>query len=1100
MRLKGELVVVPCVSFGARVRLAADSGRLTPIELIALRGIAAGLDDVQSLSQVVGLGQRPTLDLIYDFWLKGYIVVDTAQARVRLAGEAEAANRRDGLATLATAENNLEVVPLVQELVTGAVLPHIGRPYPPGPESTLVPTTRTGLSLEGVTRGEILDAVRRELDRQSRKLGRPLVAQEAWVEPDQLLTEAATGNSFVQQRRFLPLLADIEMDPDSGRLVFHVVEAPDVPLPVQKEMERKLSLLSERLPAQLFFKRLRQELKRGASDVVPAEQDSALERLCRTTRGLRDTDPGLVERRHEQLLSLYRDAVFEIRAAVSAAANVRPVVGYAAHEVEVRRMITTAERQLILGNPWIDGDALLNPPPGQSQCWFDLLDGALSRGVQIFVLWGIQADSRLGNQARNALLDLAARHPQLFSVSSRPAVLHAKIVVRDADEALATSYNFLSPPTRRDSLELGLIVGGTEPKTAPSAVLDLLDWARHAYPDHVAGQRMLLLPHELGAAEPAIPIFPRAPEALDAVAAQRVGAAVTPATRHWSQEWAAVADELDELAKKYTGGAELLVDREHREALWRALRNSVDRLAVLSDQLSVDVVTDRFAGLLRRRLEAGTRCSFVYRREGATDVEGGAASRLREQADGFPDLCRLVEARSHAKVLISDDDVTVGSFNFLSYGGEYAGSSSGPERAELSLRVHSPNAVDSVLDALSAEWSDAFEPLRGRRRTSVEAEAAASAPQSLQPLFGAMARAPDPGDALLEWFRNSASPWGDLEALERAGVAKELLSTAMAAAISATSDIDGQDGRAWRGRLAAARWSEGDFIGAALLLPQAGQHGPIAPWLAELGASVEARSASYSPELPVADAMTPDEQTAAVLLLLIAALEQGRFDYLDLLAALWTAADGDLQSCIGAARRYYESVYQPLPMDLLRRNANRKRLREAEERAREEFFQALTSAENIGFTFPLGKHTWDRLKKPDGLLGRARSALGVRDPAALAVYLAGANGQGLDVEGVMDAASYEVRDEHNSRIDERMRPTCLKRLKGVIDSAKAWIQLTSGAAPSSADVRVLTACWDLQADLKVLEAGSSIAVTSVSGPVQAFAVLRLQPLFDAEKL
>ncbi|MBJ70532.1 MAG: hypothetical protein CMN31_04055 [Sandaracinus sp.] len=1097
--MKGELVVVPCVSFGARARLATDSGRLTPIELVALRGIAAGLDDVQSLSQVVGLGQRPTLDLIYDFWLKGYVVVDTAQARVRLAGEAETANRGDGLAALATAENNLEVVPLVQELVSGAVLPHIGRPHSLGPESTLVPTIRTGVSLEGVTRGEILDAVRREVDRRSRKLGRPLVAQEAWIEPDQLLTEAATGASFVQQRRFLPLVADIEMDPDSGRLVFQVVEAPDVPPPVRKEIERKLSLLSERLPEQLFFKRLRQEFERSASDSVPTEQDSALERLCRTAKGLQDTDPGLVESRHDQLLELYRDAVFEIRAAVNAAANVRPIVGYAAHEAEVRRMITEAERQLVLGNPWIKADALLDPPPDQTECWFDLIKGALTRGVQVFVLWGIQADSRLENQARNALLDLAARHPGRLSVSSRSSTLHAKIVVRDAVESLVTSYNFLSPPTRRDSLELGLVVKGPEPTVAPAAVLDLLDWARHAYPEHVAGQRMLLLPQELGAEEPALPTFPHAPEALDAVAAQREGAAVAPAVRHWAQEWEAVADELDELAKAHVGGADLLVDREHREALWRALRNSVDRLAVLSDQLSVDVVTDRFARLLRSRLEAGARCSFVYRREGATDVEGGPSSRLREQAELFPDLCRLVEARSHAKVLVSDNEVTVGSFNFLSYGGEYTGSTSGPERAELSLRVRSQKAVDDVLEALAGEWPDAFQPLRGRRRVPAEAEAAARAPRSLQPLFRSLARTSVPGDALLEWFESSESPWEDLEALERAGVAKELLATAMASAIAAASEIEGPEGTAWRCRLAAARWSAQDFVGAALLLPTVGPHDGPAPWLTQLGASVEARSSSYSPEIPSAEAMAPHERGAVVLLLLVAVLEQGRFDYLDLLAELEASVDDELRSWIGAARRYYKAVYQPLPMDLLRRNANRKRLQEAEEEARQEFSKALTSAENIGFTFPLGKHTWDRLKRSDGLLGRVRQALEDGDPAALAAYLAGPDGQGLDVEGAMDDASYEVRDEHNERIDERMRPTCLKRLNRMIEKAGAWTRFAGGSTPSPADARVLTACWDLQAAIGGLKESKTLTKSGVAEPVQKFAVLRLQPLFDAEK-
>lgn len=287
MRLRGRLIVLPCVSFGARARLATDSGALTPIELVALRGIAAGLDDVQSLSQLVGLGQRPTLDLIYDFWLKGYVVVDAARARVRLAGAAEAANRTDGLATLATAENNLEVVPLIQELVSGAVLPHLGRPHPIGAESALVPVSRSGLSLDEVNRGEVLDAVKREVERQGRKLGRPLVAQEAWIEPDQLLTEAATGSSFVPQRRFLPALADIEVDPDSGRMLFRIIEAAEVPPPVCRNIERNLSLLAERMPEQLFFKRLRQEFERSPLDSDPTERDSAVERLCRAASAVR---------------------------------------------------------------------------------------------------------------------------------------------------------------------------------------------------------------------------------------------------------------------------------------------------------------------------------------------------------------------------------------------------------------------------------------------------------------------------------------------------------------------------------------------------------------------------------------------------------------------------------------------------------------------------------------------------------------------------------------------------------------------------------------------------------------------------------------------
>jgi hypothetical protein len=1097
MRLCGQLVVLPCVSFGARARLATDSGALTPIELVALRGIATGLDDVQSLSQVVGLGQRPTLDLIYDFWLKGYVVVDTAQARVRLAGAAAAANKAGGLATLATAENNLEVVPLIQELVSGAVLPHIGRPYPLGPESSLVPTLRSGLSLDEVTRGEIFDAVKRQVERQARKIRRALVAQEAWIEPDQLLTEAATGSSFVQQRRFLAVLADIEMDPDSGRLLFRIIEAPEVPPPVCKDIERHLSLLAERLPEQLFFKRLRQEFERTPLDGEPTERDSAVERLCRAAKGLEDLDPGLVEARHDLLVELHREASLEIRAAVSAKAKVQPVVGYEEHEAAIRRMIATAERQLILGNPWIRAGALLGPPPGMSEAWFDLLDAALSRGVQVFFLWGIQADSRLENQARNALFDLGARHPGRLSVSPRSATLHAKLVVRDAHEALLTSYNFLDPPSRRDSLEVGLLVEGLEPGIAPSAVLDVLEWARDRYPEHMTARRMLMLPQELGACEPTQPTVPSTPEAFDAVAAQRGGGAAAPAVRHWAQEWAATADEIDALALAHSGGAELLIDREHREALWRALRYSVDRLAVLSDQLSVDVVTDRFARLLRGRLEGGTRCSFVYRREGATDTEDGPSARLREQAGAFPERCSLVEARSHAKILISDDEVTVGSFNFLSYGGEYAGSTSGPERSELSLRVRSADAVNQVLCALADAWPEAFQPLRERRVPSAEVAAAERSQQSLQPLFRALRGALAPGDALLRWFERTTTPWGDLDALERAGVSKETLTAAIAAAIATTADIDTPPASDWRFRLAALRWSNGDFIGCALLLPRSGP-GDVAAWLADLGASVQARSASFSPRLPSADAMSRDERTAAVDLLLVAALEHGRFDYLDLLAEFEMTLDGTA-AWVAAARRFFTTAYQPLPLELLRRNANRKRRREDEDQARAAFSEALRAAENVGFRFPLGEHTWDLLKADVGLLGRARSALDGNAPDSLATYLKGADGQGIDVERLMDEASYKARDEHNSRIDEPKRSACLKRLARVLEKATVWVQLASAATPSPSDAKVLSACWDLQAALRGMRGDAGGGPSGLAAPVREYTLLRLQPLFDAEK-
>ena len=43
------------------------------------------------------------------------------------------------------------------------------------------------------------------------------------------------------------------------------------------------------------------------------------------------------------------------------------------------------------------------------------------------------------------------------------------------------------------------------------------------------------------------------------------------------------------------------------------------------------------------------------------------------------------------------------------------------------------------------------------------------------------------------------------------------------------------------------------------------------------------------------------------------------------------------------------------------------------------------------------------------------------------------------------------------------------------------------------------ACWDLQAAIGGLKESKTLTKSGVAEPVQKFAVLRLQPLFDAEK-
>lgn len=1098
MKLRAKQVLIPCAAFGARTRLAAATGKLTPIELVALKAMDAGLYEVSALTQFLGLGQRPTLDLIYDFWLKGYVVVDTMEASIRLAGEAAKAAQSGSWEFLMTAENNLQIVPLMQDLVSGAVLPNIGRPHPVGPDSMLVPTLRSGLSLERVTRGELLDAVQREVERQSRKLGRPLLAQEAWVEPEQLLVEESPSAPQDQQRRFLPVLVDVAQDRDTGRLHFDVIDAPDVPPPACREIARGLSILAERLPDQIFFKRLRQEFEQSPATDASVFSESALDRLQRSVQNLETTDPGVVEQRHEQLVELHRDAALDIRARARTRAAVRAIVGYEEHEAVIRQLLLDTERQVVLGNPWARLSSLLEPLPGGKESWFDLLQQVLHRGAQVFLMWGIQPDSKLDTPVRTALADLAARHAGRFFIAKRSSTLHAKFIVRDCHQALVTSYNFLDPPERRDSLEVGLLVEGPAQGLAPTAALDLLEWARNSFPDYQLGQRLLLLPDELGATEIPSPSMPAPPEApmLDTVqGSARTG---SPAIRHWAQAWHAACDDLQALEQKYINGADLIVDREHREALWQALRTCEHRLAVFSDKLSADVVTDRFTRHLRERLEHGASCVLCYRREGASDTEEGPASRLQPLTETYKERFSLLGVKSHAKILVSDDEVTVGSFNFLSYGGDYEGRAGRRERAEISVRVRDPVVVAKVLNALVQNGPAIFERLIAKSGVIHGPTINRPVPPALQPLFRALSLSSDPGETLLRWFGDSQTPWKDLQALLQAAPPEELLVPAVGAALAHAHDLEGDEGRWWRCWLAEQRWRQVDFIGSALFLPSAarGELG-LETWLAQLGAAVQA--ANFSVEsLPAASALPAGQAQAAALLLLVAVLEHGRSEFIEFLEGLENLLPAQVRAFTIAARTYLADSLQPLPMALLRRSAGQQRRRQEIEEAKRQCSRALESAESIGFRFPIGVHTFQRLRSSNNVLGMIKNGLTTNDPIILGRYIAELDETGQDVERLMDEASQAVKDEHNDRIEEPKRSVCLKRLRSALAAARTWAEVAANSGLAASDARILSACWTLKRALSDLAKPGAVQTEPLAEPVLRFLLSRLEPLFSAE--
>lgn len=1056
--MKLHSLTVPCIPFGVRVRPASKG--LTPIELTTLEAVLAGLEEVPVLEQLIGLGQRPVLDLVHDLWLNGYLVVDAVMGRVLPSAKARSEQGAGKLAQLKSAERNVEVISVMRELVSGTWLPLLSsRTEPPGGAKRLVPTEHTRDTFADVDRTALRRAVEDQVQWQFRgQLRSDLAIAEAWLEPHSVPADAG-------QTRYLSLEAEVSLEEDSGRLEFRVREPMTLPASVRRTLGEGLARLADRMPDHALFKGLREDA-RGFT----RPSASAREKLNERVERLDGLDPGLAAQHHEELVSLLREAEAEVSEHHRAEAAVTLLEGQAAHDEAIGRLINEARHQVVLGNPWIRAEALLRPRGELGEHWLSLLRAALERGVQVVVLWGMRPDAELEATVRNALYDMANRFPDRCLFSGRPTALHAKFLVCDAREALVTSYNFLDPPRQEDTFELGALVQSRSPRPPtedpppPEAILALLDEARRAFPEYEKGRRIFLLPSELGASEVPLSTPASLPEQPGPTA---------PEIQHWAHQWQALAGRLEHQVRSLGGQVALVVDQDHRHLLWRALRATKQRLVITSDQVSTDVVTDRFVVRVRERLAQGAQGTFLFRRAGATDDPEGPAARLETLAREHEHL-RVEAASSHAKVLICDQEVTLGSFNFLSFAGEYRAGRR--ERREFSFRIIDPAVTAEVQSLLAQRWPRAFPAAPVAPTLILPGPQATASLPSVQPLLRQLA-SEAVGPTLRRWFERSESPWADLAALEQAGLAHELMKQAVAAAVSFPHEAP--EAQHWRGWLAEACWQAGDFIAAALLHP--GDPCALPLELALLGAQVQA---GHPPDPPV-----PTESTAgAVLWLSLAALlAQGQPAVLEIGDQI--TLDAKAEGWWLAAKTYWSTVAQALPIELLQRVSRRFEHHHAVQEAWVVADRQVERARRTGFDFTLGERTWSHLQKPDQLLGKLRDQLNRKAAADAMVYLAD-----LNFEAAMDAASQAMATAHDARIERNRRKTCLKRLDEAVEAVQIWAKRAVQTTESAEEARLLNACRVLLTGMAGL---NRAPVSALDGPAHTYLIEQLAPLFAA---
>ncbi|MET7747655.1 ATP-binding protein [Micromonospora sp. NPDC005367] len=688
---------LPCETGQVRVKLGFGDS-LSPLEETTLRVVGAAGDpsdgtarpvDVQVLARLMGLGHRVVLDLVHDLWRAGHLVVDFATGSIDLSPDVAELWRTGRLAELSGVDAEERAIELMIEPLTGHVSPANGRRSPEDHLTAVRALASSALSLADAAQADLHAAARDWLWQQDRSeqsaTGDPttdLATTSTWSRPRRILSiRTPTADQRANgAQRWMRLQVRSEVSEATERLIVKVVDAR-FPADRRERASDVLTRLVEENPRSQWAIRLREAAEQRLPE--PPGVEELIERLTSDAARCAGTVAGQRGNEHLTLAAEARRIEAMLAARIDREMDIDVVSGPDDHDEVVRRMIDTAQRQLVIVCPFVTYSALAPLVPA--------LRRAIDRGVQVVVVWGVGHRYRLPEDVENALNSLVrmSRATPLLRPQV-PARTHAKVVVRDDREALVTSRNLLSAnPQRHD---IGVLVrvpdgGGDE------AIRDLLAWVRTNVPGTIS--RSIL--HHTHDFDRTAPVAQRTVEALPAPPPD--DDEHPESVEAWARAWQAHADWLrGRLTERSRPAVRLVEDGTHRELLWHALRNARRRLVVTSGRLSDEIVDSRMVEAIRRLLDAGVAVTVGYDPKGRTDRFVDAHEALSALATTYPQRFRLHVDSGHAKVLVWDDEVVVGSYNYLSQGGYGAHGGRHTLSTELSVRFSDAALADRLAE------------------------------------------------------------------------------------------------------------------------------------------------------------------------------------------------------------------------------------------------------------------------------------------------------------------------------------------------------------------------------------------------------------------
>ncbi|QSQ19646.1 rhodopsin [Pyxidicoccus parkwayensis] len=723
-------VLIPCRRFTVQVQFGPQEG-LSPIEQLTLRAIAAGANSMSQLRDALRLDERVALDLCVDLLRGGFLFVDRLTGRLELAptirkemGDPAAPSSNWAQKVASTRPSEPREYALLQDLVSGAVFPasrELGR----GQATLRAPENERLPLVQDIQKPQLMHAVARAVrGRLMQEQGGSTAEQNVRMSLQRLrvIDVKVVGNGPSSSMGGVNLGREsiaVEMsrrggaDDDSDVPALRVIGPSALPSSIRQSISRGLVELWQQGLARergQFFPLLMERFKELKEDTTPeqaaADPVATVHQLVSAVSELEalPAEPEALRAAHERLILLERDASDTVDEAVTHSAHAQLIVGARAHHEAVLSALETAEHQVLLINPWVR-------QLEQNEAIRNALLGAVTRGVRVHLLWGVNRKVRFedefGPQARK-LSELLAPSEQKaggFFVAQEPSAVHAKVVVCDLRWALASSANFLASSAERSEHEVGLRVevpGSTEmPPAQPStdwspidgrppvlrAVRTTVQWARSIIRDYrlqriimddpaLEGRRQLVAPVDFG------------------VNLHEPG--TTPlAINIWKDGWQKRARLLQSRLQAAGTLVMPVADAQHRKLLLDALRLATKRVVVSSQALGIGALGGAPAAVIEDAARRNVSVTLLFHDE--SEVQGELATRREALARAG---VRFLRRRVHSKVLVCDDWAVVTSFNFLSFEGYY--DSERVARHEFGFRIFDPALCDALVDALES--------------------------------------------------------------------------------------------------------------------------------------------------------------------------------------------------------------------------------------------------------------------------------------------------------------------------------------------------------------------------------------------------------------